>query len=140
MQRARRTLYQQLLRNGMSTRAAGCAARREVSYSLGKCQAQVYALGSPMGHAHFISLQLEERLGLVRKNRREALRYARYARANAPAHAAQFPQRRDHRLIASFAELSGHYRAWASAHITHAHRLLSNLRETQAASGLRLLP
>lgn len=140
MQKARKPLYEQLRKAGLSSRHAGRAVRSELKAPLQQCKAQLFSHSTAIGQTHFISLQLEECLAMVRNNRREALRFALVAKSDIEPHPAQFPQRRGHELITDFEQLARHYGTWARCHLRHARLLARNLREIQAQNGLRLIP
>lgn len=140
MQRARKSLYLQLRKAGLSSRHAGRAARNELAIPLQQCRAQLFNMRTVMGQTHFISLQLEELLAQVRNNRREALRFALVAKSGIEPHPAQFPQRRGDDLICSFDDLAHHYGSWARRSLRHVHHLTRSLREIQACNGLSLIP
>lgn len=140
MQKARKSLYLQLRKAGLSSRHAGRAARNELAIPLQQCRAQIVNMRTVMGQTHFISLQLEELLAQVRINRREALRIALVAKSGTEPHPAQFPQRRGHDLICSFDDLAHHYGRWARRSLCHVHHLSRSLRAIQTRNGLSLIP
>ncbi len=144
MQKARKAIYLMLREHGLDSRRAGHKARLICTERLSKQIGELFHHSTLLGRARFLGLQMEESLAKARNNRREALRFARYAHDGLTPHPRQFPQLREgvdgREVAAGFGDLARNYGAWARVHLMFAHRCSRNLNDLKSRNGLRVIP